>query len=544
MKNYFGIDLGTTYSAISKVNPDGKAEVLKNMEGNPTTPSVVNFLEEGGYVVGETAKNDITSEGVVVEEAKKHIGDKEYIYRTNDGEFNPVDVSSLILKKLKEDIEAQGETIDGVVITCPAYFGVVEINNTKAAGELAGLNVLHVINEPTAAAFAYVDNINAGETKHILVYDLGGGTFDITLMKITGQLKSDNVSIKREIEVIESEGDHALGGKDFDKLLIDTVIERGAELLGVDESELRDDNETFRDIVVKVEAAKKMLSSKETTRVNISSPTGGRDRVEITREEFEEMSQSLINRTLELTTNVIDKVNSLGITLDTVLLVGGSTKMPMVRNLLEKFEPLKQVLPTNNIHLHDPDEAVAKGAALWTSFLGDYVNSEKTSTGGQLGLGGIEDEPDVLVIDIINKSYGLVALIDGNEEISNIILKGNKLDPIIGYENTKQYRAVVENQSNIHFRIMENTSTDETLSLEAGSQIFDFTFNLPPNFPLTSNVHVTYHFDKSAILSISVREDYANTSLDGTQIKIEGAFSDEDLEKSREGLRLLGEAKN
>lgn len=549
-KNYYGIDLGTTYSTIAKIDQDGKPVILKNKEGSTITPSVVNVLDNGNYVVGDIAKNDTMAGGVVIEEVKKNIGSKDFIYETPAGQMNPITISSLILQKLKDDVEEQGHVIDGVTITCPAYFGTVQKHNTKAAGEAIGLNVLNVINEPTAAAYAYIENINEGETKNILVYDLGGGTFDVTLMTIKAYRDEQGV-LKREIDVLDTGGDAALGGKDFDKALINMIIERAAANLNITVQDLVFDQITYRDIVTRAEETKKNLTSRDSFIVNIQAEVG-RTRVTITREEFELATQPLINKTLELTNQIIDKANNKGLKIDTLLLVGGSTRMPMVRTLLENFQPLKDVMNSLDIISHEPDEAVAKGAALWADLMGEeldkyneHVNnnnaSEEDKKSVEEEMARLAASKSIIINDIITKSYGVIARDQKTNErqISNIIMRGASLDSITGFTAKRSFGPTRDNQESVAVRVMETNTDQENIALEAGTEIYDFDFILPPGAPGTTKIEVTYRFDTSGILHISVTEDYANTVMDSQSVQVTGAYSVEDIDEAKSIISSL-----
>lgn len=549
-KNYYGIDLGTTYSTIAKIDQDGKPVIIKNKEGKTITPSVVNFLDDGKYVVGDTAKNDVMAGGIVVEEVKKYMGDKDYTYETAAGTMDPIKISSLILQKLKDDAEEQGEVIDGVTITCPAYFGITEKKNTQAAGEAIGLNVLNIINEPTAAAYAYIENINEGETKNILVYDLGGGTFDVTLMTIGAYRDTDGI-LKKKIDVLDTNGDANLGGKDFDKAIIGMIMERAANNLGISLDDIMDDQETYRDIVIRAEETKKNLTAKEENKINVQAEAG-RTRVEVTRSEFESATESLINKTLELTKIVIDKAVSMGLNIDTLLLVGGSTRMPMVRNLLENYEPLISAMQTLDIISHDPDEAVAKGAALWANLMGSEIetyNEELEKLGGdnteveeleeQMAL--LAAKKTITINDRINKSYGLVVYdpATNSDVIANIIMRGSPLDGITGYTSLDVFKPQEAGEQIIGIRVMETNTDEKRIALEAGTEIYDFDFPLPAGTPLTTQIEVTYRFDVSGILHITIKEDYANTMLDSHTIQVTGAVSAEELEQNKSVINRL-----
>lgn len=547
MGKYFGIDLGTTYSCIATVQ-EGATKVFNNYEGEPTTPSVIDLKEDGSYSVGSTAKEDILSDGVLVEEIKRYMGDPDYSIEVGGNKYTPVALSALILKKLKEDVENQGETIEGVTITCPAYFGQIERQNTRAAGIAAGLNVLSVINEPTAAAYSYVMNkLTIGDKKVALVYDLGGGTFDVTLLEVEVVAKEDG-SPKRIVKVITSDGNATLGGKDWDHRLMDKIIEKACDQLACTTEDITDDIETYKDITRKAEIAKKKLSTTQVQKINIQA-TNGNCKVEVTAEEFENLTQDLLDTTITLTNNVLDTLIAQGKKLDEVLLVGGSTRMPQVKRALEANQKLIGVMDQVVITMHDPDQAVASGAALWAETMG--TESEEQTTGGSStstnppipdpnnqttgessSSTGLSNKPgsSIVVEEKLTKSYGLVILANDNvtEIVSNIIFKDTPYDPRQGIVNKNQYGTVIDNQKSISFRIMENTSTDAETTVESSTELYNFDFALPAGAPRGTAIDVEYFFDPSAILHISVKEGYTNTTCDNQQVQIKGVVSEEE----------------
>ena len=300
MSKVFGIDLGTTYSCVAYVDEYGKAVVLKNSDGDHTTPSVVMLESEKDIIVGAEAKRSIEIEpDKTVQFIKRKMGKENDSVILNGITYHAPEISSMILKKLVQDanedlrqtgVLKEGELIKDVVITCPAYFGMNERQATKSAGELAGLNVLNIINEPTAAAISY--GVSASDKKEtVLVYDLGGGTFDITVMSIEGN----------NISVVCTGGDDQLGGKDWDEALMDYVIERYQEENGED---LTEDPETVAALYVDVETWKKALTAREKVNISVNGPAG-RFREELSREKYEELSRDLLNRTKNLLDDVL-----------------------------------------------------------------------------------------------------------------------------------------------------------------------------------------------------------------------------------------------
>ena len=375
MSYVFGIDLGTTYSCISYIDEYGKPVVLKNSDGDHTTPSVVLIEGNGNVVVGTEAKRSVEMEpDKTVQFIKRKMGRENDKVTLNGTTYSAPEVSAYILKKLTSDANEEliqsgvikkGEEIKDVVITCPAYFGMNEKKATQNAGELAGLNVLNIINEPTAAAISY--GVSAGGKREtVLVYDLGGGTFDITVMNIEDSA----------ISVICTGGDDQLGGKDWDEALMNYVIERYEEEF---EEDLSEDPETIAQLYVDVESWKKTLTARESVRISVNGPAG-RLREELTREKYEEITSHLLDRTKNLLDDLLKTAEKQGYPIskiDKVLLVGGSSKMPQVAAMLERDYQVKA-------SLQDPDEAVAKGAAIYAvneKQFSDFVLEEAQKRG-------------------------------------------------------------------------------------------------------------------------------------------------------------------
>ena len=340
-----GIDLGTTFSAMCHVNAYGKPEIVSNAEGRSTTPSVVHFYDESGVVVGEEAvKMCVIDPGNVVRFIKRHMGEDDFTLEFFGRDYSPQEISALILRKLKEDAEELlGTTIRDAVVTVPAYFNSAQRGATNEAGRIAGLNVLSIINEPTAAAIAYGLDRIGGERK-LLVFDLGGGTFDVTVMDIRGT----------RLTTLASDGNAELGGKDWDDQLLNYVAEQFDEKFGVDP---RDDPAPYQELYERVLHAKVSLSSKERAIVPVNY-RGRRMVVPVTQSLFEKLSSSLVQQCEDTCNIVLEKANLRWSDLDDVLLVGGSTRMPMIRSLLHR---LAGKPPDTSVN---PDECVSVGAAL------------------------------------------------------------------------------------------------------------------------------------------------------------------------------------
>ena len=340
-----GIDLGTTFSAMAWVNDHGKPEIISNSEGFPTTPSIVHFYDEDACVVGEEAvKMVVIDPENVVRFIKRHMGEEEFTLEFYGRPYTPQEISALILRKLKEDAEeVMGKEIKDAVITVPAYFHSAQRGATAEAGAIAGLNVLSIINEPTAAAIAYgLDRI--GGSRKLLVLDLGGGTFDVTAMEIKGT----------KLSTIASDGNAELGGKDWDDRLLNYVADQFFEKYQIDP---RDDPAPYQELYERCLHAKISLSTKDKAVIPVNH-RGHRLAVKVDRELFEELTRDLVQQCEDTSNLVLEKASIKWGDLDDILLVGGSTRMPMIRNMLTRLAGKEPAAGVN------PDECVALGAAL------------------------------------------------------------------------------------------------------------------------------------------------------------------------------------
>jgi molecular chaperone DnaK len=348
----FGIDLGTTYSVVGYIDETGRAAVTRNNYGDDTTPSVVYFENEGNVVVGKVAKESAGQyPEQVVSLIKREMGDREYRRTFFEVEHTPPSISALILEALARDAEVDtGRKVTDVVITVPAYFGLLEKDATRQAGVIAGLNVIGIVPEPVAAALQYGVTGSADGTT-FLVYDLGGGTFDISLIRMTDDA----------VEVLVTGGDHRLGGADWDEKLFEYIVDQAIGQSGDDS--LRDDEAMLQDLRTLAEKTKQDLSATETKSLIIRS-TGTAAKITVTRAQFEQMTADLLDETIRITHRTLaeaeEKYPGIRQQVSEVLLVGGSSWMPAVSQALKRefgWDP----------KLADPDLAVAKGAALYAA---------------------------------------------------------------------------------------------------------------------------------------------------------------------------------
>ena len=507
----YGIDLGTTYSCIATLDRNGNPEVVRNQaDASDTLASAVFFESADNVVIGNSAKDMVETDGErVVQFVKREIGKPNARTYEFDGKtYTPVEISALILGRLKQMVEEQGGSVDDVVITCPAYFGLEERNATKRAGELVGMNVLNLINEPTAAALSYCAR-QFQEERTILVYDLGGGTFDVTIVKMSLVMNSDGNEVQK-VTVITTGGNDELGGKDWDDKLFDHILQVCCDENGLTPDEI--DVETRQLIRSRVETIKKKLSNAETAKVKINV-NGAMTTINITREEFENLTSDKVAQTM---TYVEDTLQNAGnIEIDTVLLVGGSTFMPMIRNAVEARFPGK-------VQIEDPDRAVAKGAAIYASMLVEEAeefvvpspvvdpapvddNSTET-TEPQPSYVGSGLSTSFVVVDQTPRSFGPGVLNEvGDYIIDNII----KMGETIPATAVKTYYTAADNMEKIVLRAFENMSQDESLTPCVNNMgepqqtdpahnvklLGELEMLLPPNTKKGSPIEVTFQID-------------------------------------------------
>lgn len=479
--SFIGIDLGTTFSAIAHVNEHGVPEVIENSEGERTTPSVVLF--EGNEVhVGSYAKDNMAVyPGQGVEFVKRFMGDKLWSFEYNGRKYNASEISSFILKKLKKDAEEKlGTSIKDVVITVPAYFGDPQRRATMEAGEMAGLNVVQVINEPTAAAYSYGLH-KLGKDQRVLVFDLGGGTFDVTVIEISGD----------RIEVKATNGDHQLGGKDWDEALIQYIAEKFERTYKINPYSDEADYQTLKE---KALAAKISLSN--LPKVNVIYGCKGKTlKEEITRQKFEEITSRLVNQCRMLTELVLKESKYQKKDIDVVLLAGGSTRMPMVVNMLKDYfgkEPSKAL---------NPDECVALGAALKAALL----KKETWSLPGQKKTwalpSGMKD------INVTSHSFGLAVLKEG-ELFNSIIIPKNTPYPCD--REKSDYVTTYDNQETLDLYVLEGEAEDpRDCELVGSYQIYD----IPKRSAGKTKLKVTYKYNQNQIVEVNAMDLNNNRTL-------------------------------
>ena len=510
-----GIDLGTTFSAVAHIDAYGKPQIIPNAENERITPSVVLF-DANSVVVGTVARNNAVAEPEkIVDFVKREMGkSKTQFHREFDGKiFSAEELSALILRKLKADAEKYlKEPVTDAVITVPAYFNDAERTATITAGQLAGFNVLQIVNEPTAAALAYgVDKLDEDQT--VFVFDLGGGTFDVTIMRINA----------RAIEIIATNGDHRLGGKDWDDVIVNFVAEEFDRTHG--ENPLLD-LQSYQDLQTRAVASKLQLSSRERTAI-VHNHHGQSVKVELTREEFESRSRHLVEKCKTICEIALQEAQMKWEQIDKILLVGGMTRMPMVCNMISELSPAPVVTDVN------PDEAVAMGAAIQAtlSMLQEETVSGKKLLGEDIRQQFSSREGHLMqVTDITTHTLGVVLWDETNlEEYVFPMIKKRTTIPAVaknlfGTADANMPRAVV--------KIVEGESTLPAECTPLG--VCDIT--LPPFLPKGSPVQLSYQYNANQVLEVAVEACGKSSKL---SIERNTGLAENEIEQAASGLGEL-----
>lgn len=463
MGKIIGIDLGTTNSCIAYYREGGEVEVIVNSQGNRTTPSIVSFGEDGELLVGEVAKNQaVLNANRTIRSIKRHMGSDEKIQIGNK-EYTPQQISAMILQKLKYDAEEYlGENIEEAVITVPAYFSDAQRQATKDAGKIAGLNVKRIINEPTAAALSY--GLDKEDDQIVLVYDLGGGTFDVSILELT------TIEGSKTIEVKSTNGINHLGGDDFDKRIIDYLVEEFKKETKIDLSGDKMAMQTLKDAA---EKAKIQLSDAKSTKVSIPFISANEKgplhlEKEISRAKFESLVEDLVEQTIEPIKVALEDSNLSEKDINKIILVGGSTRIPLVQ------ETLKTLFKTEIHKGINPDEVVAQGAAIQGGVMSDDIKG-------------------IVLVDVTPLTLGI-------ETEGGLVTPVIPRNTVIPTTETKVFTTVADNQRSVEIKVVQGERKFAADNINLGNFELASIRKAPKGEP---RIEVTFDIDVNGILNVS-----------------------------------------
>ncbi|NUM36477.1 MAG: Hsp70 family protein [Candidatus Brocadiae bacterium] len=504
-----GIDLGTTFSAIAYLDEHGKAAIIPNSDNERITPSVVLF-DENEVIVGKIAKaNAIADPEHIIQFIKREMGNREWERAFFGKTYTPESISALILKRIVQDAQKMlNKEIQEAIITVPAYFGDSERKATQDAGEIAGIKVLGILNEPTAAAIAYgLDKLNRNQK--VLVYDLGGGTFDVSILSIEN----------KEIRVLATAGEVQLGGKDWDDEIINYVASCFQKEYSIDP---RDDLDAYQALRDTAEMAKITLSTKPKTRI-VCQCQGQSLKIELTREQFEEITKALLAQTETYLPLVLEKASLKKEDLDTILLVGGSTRMPQIKQSVTQFFGKEPDCSIN------PDESVALGAALYATIL------KLQKSPSDLTLKYIPEEIQEMfcglkVTNVTAHSLGIIAKDKGVKK--NIILIPEQTP--VPATQTEIFGTEVDNQMVVHVQVVEGESENPDECIIIGDCSIS---DLPPR-PAGAPVQVTFKYNENGRIEVEAQDKQTGKNA-RTEIEHSGGLSKGKIEQKKKEIHKM-----
>ena len=475
MAHIIGIDLGTTYSAVATIGSNGHPYILKNRNGEELTPSVIFFDPDGSILVGTDAKDKLQEgEDNIAMFFKRNMGNPDFRFYAGDKEYTATDLSALLLKRLKEDAErALGEKVTEAVITVPAYFNDIQRTETIKAGKMAGLDVKRIINEPTAAAITY--GISRDTDQKVLVYDLGGGTFDVTILEVTPD----------EIKVLATGGDHELGGKDWDDCILTYVTEQFRDEFGVDPSE---DLDVYNDLALQCENLKKRLTQRQSDSIMVRY-RGHSRKYEFTRRQFEEMTSYLMGSTQAKAEEVLADAGLTWGDISGALLVGGSTRMPMVENWVRQMSGHE---PVRGINV---DLAVAFGAAVLAGQIQERKFSIGCGSGPRFKIAGSKN-----IADVMSHSLGAVAVSEeGTKYVNSIIIAKNRTIPVTA-KRSFLHHTHTKGDNEMEIYVTQGESTDVHNVLVVSRYVLDGIQHVAAGETV---IEVEYAYDENGVINVT-----------------------------------------
>ncbi len=517
MANIVGIDLGTTFSALAILNAIGKPEIVPNADGERLTPSAIFFDEENSDLI-RVGIEAVNSRHLNAERSvrwiKRHMGDASYRKNIDSKDWTPVELSALILKKLKQDCSTDNNEIHDAVISVPAHFDEVRRKATMDAGTMAGLNVIGIVNEPVAAALYYATTREV--PGRVLVYDLGGGTFDVTILDIKGH----------KIDIVCSQGDHALGGVDFDRKVLELLEQAYRDKFDAELIDSEEDRAKYED---EAEDIKRTLSRRNVAKIMLYGPAGNM-RMEITREMLEQAISDLMNRADILVEVALEEAGVEPGEIDEVLLVGGSTRIPLVRQHLEKIFGFAPETAVN------VDECVGLGAALHAGLTMLREKPDAVSPGIANGL------KDINLTDVCNHSYGTVcAPLDketGRRVIANRIIL-NKNTPL-PCEVSQTFYTLTEGQSELEVTVTQGEDAD----VEYVKKIATHKIELPPDRQAGCPIKVTYGYDVNQRMHCKFEDVQSSKVLEvDLNLDQDGGLSQGETAENQERMSAIDRSK-